>query len=268
MKKKIKKELISIIITNFNKEKYLEKTLISIFKQDYRNYEVIIFDDCSTDNSLKIINKYKKKLKLIKNKKKRYNSGPLNQISGIIQAFKKSNGKIICLLDSDDRFEKKKLSKINNFFQSNIKKNFVVNFIKGKSNFFFKRIKASEINWPTIFPTSCISFRKSFFKSFVKKIKLGSFPNLEVDARLIMYAYHSKKDFNLIYDQLTQYITSNNNISSNYIKFSKNWWLKRKEAFDYLQYILKTKNISFLKSFDYIATNIICLFFYLVDKNR
>lgn len=266
MIKKIKKEFISIIITNFNKGKFIEKSLISVLNQDYKNYEIIIFDDCSTDNSLKIINKFKDRIKLIINKKKKFSSSPLNQINGIIQAFKKCNGKIICLLDSDDRFDNKKLLKINNFFQNNIKKNLVVNLIKGKSNFTLKRINASKTTWPTIFPTSCISFRASFFKSFIKKVKFKSFPNLEIDARLIIYAYHYKKDFNIIFDNLTQYIVSYNSISSNYKKFSKNWWFKRKEAFEYLQYILKQDKILFFKSCDYMITSIVNLFFYLLDR--
>ena len=69
--------------------------------QTYSNYEIIIFDDSSTDNSIKIIQKYKK-IKLIRNKSKKKNSSPLNQINGIINCFQKSKGNIICLLDGDD----------------------------------------------------------------------------------------------------------------------------------------------------------------------
>ena len=56
----MKNNLISILITNYNKDKFLTKCLYSIKNQNYNNYEVIIFDDCSTDNSLNIIRKFKK----------------------------------------------------------------------------------------------------------------------------------------------------------------------------------------------------------------
>ena len=101
-----KEEFISIIITNFNKEKYLVKSLNSLFNQNYKNFEIILFDDCSTDNSINIIKKFKK-IKIIKNNKKKFTTGPLNQIYGILKAFSISKGNLVCLLDSDDKFEKK-----------------------------------------------------------------------------------------------------------------------------------------------------------------
>ena len=262
-----KKEFISIIITNFNKERYLSKSLNSIFNQNYKNFEIILFDDCSTDNSIDIIMKFKK-IRLIKNNKKRFISGPLNQIYGILKAFSISKGKLICLLDSDDIFEKKKLNEINNFFKKNLSTDFIVNLPKENSNFSLKRKEVNNSNWPSIFPTSCISFRHSFFQKFKKKINSKRFPNLEIDARLIIYAYHYSlnKKITIINKKLTKYIKSHNSISSNYPKFSINWWLKRKEAFDYLRFILKEKKENFIISLDYFVTNIIYLLLTLFKK--
>ena len=48
----------SIIIPNYNKEKYVADTLDSIYNQTYKNFEVIVVDDGSTDKSLEIIQKY------------------------------------------------------------------------------------------------------------------------------------------------------------------------------------------------------------------
>ncbi|MFD1601635.1 glycosyltransferase family 2 protein [Flavobacterium artemisiae] len=50
--------LISVIVPNYNHGKFLEKRLDSIFKQTYNNFEVILLDDCSTDNSREILSKY------------------------------------------------------------------------------------------------------------------------------------------------------------------------------------------------------------------
>ena len=85
----------------------------------------MIFDDKSTDRSLKILEPYNNKIKIIKNKKKKFKSGPLNQIYGILKLFKKSKGEIIFLLDGDDSFKKNKLSFIFNLFKKNKNLDFV-----------------------------------------------------------------------------------------------------------------------------------------------
>ena len=67
--KNIKNYKASILIANYNNEKYLDQCIQSVLKQTYKNIEIIIHDDDSNDNSLKKIETYRK-IKLIKNKKK------------------------------------------------------------------------------------------------------------------------------------------------------------------------------------------------------
>ena len=59
--------MISIIITNYNKEKFILKTLNSCKNQIDKNFQIIITDDASTDKSLEIIKKFFYKNKKIKN---------------------------------------------------------------------------------------------------------------------------------------------------------------------------------------------------------
>lgn len=54
---------VTIIVPNYNHEKFLKKRLDSIYSQTYKNYKVILLDDCSSDNSRKILNQYQKKHK-------------------------------------------------------------------------------------------------------------------------------------------------------------------------------------------------------------
>ena len=61
--------MISILITNYNKSQFLDKTIKSLKLNNFKNYEIILFDDASTDNSLNILKKFNN-VKLIKNKKK------------------------------------------------------------------------------------------------------------------------------------------------------------------------------------------------------
>ena len=159
-----KNNFISILITNYNKEHFLKKSLKSVCKQNFKNYEIILYDDCSSDNSLKIIKKFKK-IKLIRNFKKNQNkSGPHNQITGILEAFKRSKGNIICLMDSDDYFFKNKLLIVDKIFTRHKVFNCIFNLPKSNEiQFKFRNKKTKFSIWPTIFPTSCISFRRSFF---------------------------------------------------------------------------------------------------------
>ena len=64
-----KKNLVSILITNFNKGNYLKKTINSCLIQNFKNKEILVFDDCSTDNSLNILSEFKE-IRVVKNKKK------------------------------------------------------------------------------------------------------------------------------------------------------------------------------------------------------
>ena len=56
---KMEHPLVSVIIPNFNHAHYLKQRIDSVLNQTYQNFELIILDDCSTDNSLEIINSYK-----------------------------------------------------------------------------------------------------------------------------------------------------------------------------------------------------------------
>ena len=116
---KIQNTLISILIINFNNAKLITRAINSCLDQSYKNFEILIFDDKSIDNSREIINKFKKnkKIRIFFNKKKKKKFAALNAMNGYISIFKKSKGSIICLLDSDDFFHRSKIKKILKVFQ-------------------------------------------------------------------------------------------------------------------------------------------------------
>ena len=89
MRKKIKKSYISIIIVNYNNAKYLTRSVNSALKQSYKSKEIIVVDDNSLDNSLEVLDKFKKKIKIIKNTKKT-SEGSFNQINSYYKGFIKS----------------------------------------------------------------------------------------------------------------------------------------------------------------------------------
>ena len=98
----MKKIQISVIIPVYNTEKYLERCINSVVSQNFRDIEIIIINDCSEDNSLKIIDKYKNKDKRIKIINKIKNEGlSAARNSGIEIA----TGEYILHIDSDDWIE-------------------------------------------------------------------------------------------------------------------------------------------------------------------
>ena len=257
----MKKVFASVLITNFNKEKFLEKTLNSCKNQSFKDKEVIIFDDCSTDNSLSVIKKFKN-FKLIKNKKKMFKSAPLNQIYAISQLIKVSRGEIIFLLDSDDEYKKSKILNICKLFKKNKKLKFIQDTpidSSTKKKLFLKKRKSIGTVWPRFFPTSTIAVRKNYFKNFLKVILPKKFPNLEIDARISIYS-HLKKEFSSVKQSYTIYNTNSNGITSNYKKYRKKWWIKRMEAFNYMQHLLKIFKIEFKKGPDFYLTRFINFF--------
>ena len=71
-------KLISIIIPTFNSQTHLKNCINSVLSQTYQNFELIIVDDCSSDNTIKIIKNFIKKDSRIKLFKTKKNSGTVS----------------------------------------------------------------------------------------------------------------------------------------------------------------------------------------------
>lgn len=91
---------ITVIITSYNSEKYLKQSISSVLNQTYKNFELIIVDDGSRDNSRKIINSFKKKDCRIKTFFFKSNIGL--EAYARNYAIKQSRGSYISFLDADD----------------------------------------------------------------------------------------------------------------------------------------------------------------------
>jgi len=86
--------LVSICIPTFNAEKYIKKTINSIVNQSYKNIEIIILDDCSTDSTMKMIGSIDDlRIKVFQNES---NLGPQKTWSKLIDLAEGSFFKIVC----------------------------------------------------------------------------------------------------------------------------------------------------------------------------
>ncbi len=112
---------VSIIIPTYNSEKFLNRTIRSVVNQTYKDWELIIVDDYSTDNTRQIIKKWEKKNKRIRSVFLEKNSGgparPKNK------GFEISQGEFIAYLDHDDEWLPEKLSEQMDLFIKSSKKN-------------------------------------------------------------------------------------------------------------------------------------------------
>lgn len=109
-------DLVSIITPTYNCGKYISETIESVINQSYKNWEMIIIDDCSTDNTKDVVEKYKKNYSNIIYKVLDNNSGAAIARN---TALKMAKGKYIAFLDSDDLWDSGKLEKQINFMKKN-----------------------------------------------------------------------------------------------------------------------------------------------------
>lgn len=108
--------LVSIITPAYNAAAYIAETIESVIAQTYTNWEMLIVNDCSKDNTAEIIQNYAAKDKRIKLINLKQNSGAAVARNTAIQNAK---GRYIAFLDSDDLWKKEKLQKQIEFMQQN-----------------------------------------------------------------------------------------------------------------------------------------------------
>ena len=183
-KNKKKPPLVSIILNCYNSAKFLKKSIKSVIFQSYKNWELIIFDNCSSDNTKSEILKFKKnkKIKYFRSKKfySLYNARNL--------AIKKTKGSLISFLDADDWWSKNKLKKQVEFLELNKEYNIVY------SNLYLFNEKKSKIS---------LFSKKKLYNGKITQLLLDDFkmPILTTMLRKkIFYKYSFDKTYNIIGD--------------------------------------------------------------------
>ena len=109
-------ELVSIITPIYKCEKFVKDTIECVLNQTHDNWELLMVDDCSPDNSADIIKKYAKDDSRIKYIKLEKNSGAAVARN---KALHESKGRFISYLDDDDLWKNEKLEKQVNFMLDN-----------------------------------------------------------------------------------------------------------------------------------------------------
>ena len=135
--------LVSIVTPTLNSEKYIEQTIKSVFDLNYTNIEYIIVDGESNDQTLQILEKYKKKIKILVRKDN-------SMYEALDNGFKIANGKYLCWINSDDFLFKDGISNAVKFMQKN-----KIEWINGVNSFCINN-KITSVPLPYFFPRNYI----------------------------------------------------------------------------------------------------------------
>ena len=160
---------VSIITVCYNSQKTIENTIKSVLSQSYKNYEYIIIDGGSTDNTIKIIKKYKKKIQIFRSEKDKGIYDAINK------GIKYATGSVISILHSDDIFYNKfTTQKVMSYFNSNSKINCLIGNKIITDNNLKKKLRSYKANffkkWMLYFgfspPHPSTFFRDKIYKKY------------------------------------------------------------------------------------------------------
>lgn len=263
----IKLPLVSIIMPVYNAESFLTESINSILKQTYTNFEFIIVDDCSTDDSFEVIGSFKdKRIIVFKNKK---NSGISESLN---LGIKNAKGKYIARMDADDISHPSRIEKQISFLEKN--KDYVLcasNYHILNNNFKVKTPKTDEAIRVMLLKACCIAhptvvlrvnmlnkynfiYKKELeptedYNFWISLIKKGKFYNLQED--LLGYRIHEnqitkqKKEIQDEFSFVTsiKYLTHYfKNLTDKEIEILKNIYFKQphkdRESFLYLKKLI------------------------------
>jgi teichuronic acid biosynthesis glycosyltransferase TuaG len=243
----ISKFYIDIIIPVYNSEKYIENTVMSVLKQTYKYWRLIIVDDGSTDNTRQILYKLYKKYR---NKKKIIilkNDVNKGQALSRNLALKYSKSKLVSFLDSDDFWDKNKLKNQIKFMMSNnydftytdykIIKNNKITTIKVPDYFDYKKfIHNSSIN------TCSIILKKKIIKNIY-------FKNLRFSEDYFFKCQILKKNINAYRcpGSYAYYLLRDNSLQSNRFSVLISLWIinKNLNKMNFFNNIISMLAISF-----------------------
>ncbi|GEK15064.1 glycosyltransferase [Aliivibrio fischeri] len=213
--------LVSVIISAYNADEYIEGALKSIINQTYSNIEIIIIDDGSTDKTLEIINSHKdQRTRLIS----RANKGLVYSLN---EAISISEGDLICRMDADDICKLDRVEKQVEVFKSDKSVDFVftgAELIDDDGKFVCDAwigTKTDEIinriEWYNTIYHPTVMFKKELID------KYGNYNLLNdcyEDKDLWLRFRRQGVQFHFLNDKLLQYRLCSNSIHSNY----NNYW--------------------------------------------
>jgi glycosyltransferase involved in cell wall biosynthesis len=240
--------LVSILIPNYNKAKYIGETLDSILAQTYTNWECIVVDDHSTDNSWEILENYASKDARFKIYK-RPNHLPKGGNVCRNYAFELSKGEFIQWFDSDDLLDSNNLNYKQKELTSDAALDFVIcnlkafeNTIEDSTDYISLDLSQTNINYALHYfigdfwiGTPVPLFRKTFL------LKFNNFFNEHLkrdqEAEFFIRILLTKPKFNFLSETFVYWRQISESITTNY--FNKEQGQRLLESYPYCKLALK-----------------------------
>ena len=188
---------VSFIVTSYNYAEYIKETIESIINQSYKDIEIIVVDDFSKDDSVKILAQYSQ-IKLIKH------SSNLGQMNAILSGLKQATGEYVSIIDSDDVLYDIYTETMLNYFNTND-----VSFVNcncDKQSIISTRTNPFGGWWWS--PMSCSMFKKEYLEcllnykpennwricpdKFIFNIAYLQKPSLKIKEKLVNKREHNK----------------------------------------------------------------------------
>lgn len=251
------KDKISIVTVVFNGEKYLEKTILSVINQEYDNIEYIVVDGGSTDNTLKILERYKSNIDVLISERDEGLSDAMNK------GAKYATGDWLLYLHADDNFtDAKSISKLVKASKNYPNSNWVTGYLRFQNSMdeifktdLFHSISKFDMIMRNVIrhQSTMVRLKKSIEISFNQEYKHA----MDYDYFLRLWKKHG--DPVIINEYITDFRLDGTNLSSDYyasikdemrvrINFRKNNGQKYKLLFDYLIFIFRYLKIFFIHS--------------------
>ena len=243
--------MVSIITPSFKSERFIAQTIESVQAQTYSNWEMIIVDDCSPDNSNDIIETYLQKDERIKLIKLEKNSGPAIARN---RAIEEAKGRYIAFLDADDLWASNKLAKQISFMKE---KNLAFtyssyNLIDEDGNDLGYFETKAHIEYNTLLKTNIIGCLTAIYDT--EKLGKVYMPNIlkRQDYGLWLKILKKVGKTEGILEPLATYRILNNSVSSNKLKASLYQWKIYREVeklgvFQSIYYFLQYAYFGFRK---------------------
>ena len=214
------KNLVTVYIVNSNYGKYISQAIQSVLNQTYKNIEILVIDDFSSDNSKKIIKKYvsNPKIKIILNKKK------IGLLKSSNIAIKASKGEYVIRLDADDYFDKDLVSTFVKKIKNNLNSAFVYSdyYEVNKYSQIIKKIKQINVSSGSVIKdrpilAACCLIRKSLL------INVGLYDETftRQDGYDFWYKIINEYSFSYVPKALFFYRRHSKNLTKNLIKLFK-----------------------------------------------
>lgn len=249
-KEKTHEEFVSIIMPSYNSEKFISDSIQSVRKQTYENWELLIVDDCSTDQTVSVIKDFMAMDARIQLEVLDRNSGAAIARN---TAIRRANGVYLAFLDSDDLWKKDKLSKQIGFMEEN--------------QYVFTSTSFEEVDEENKLTNQLVASHKQLdYEGLLKHCpgnstvvynaeKLGKFyiPNIKKRNDFVMWLQVIKKAKHLygLEDVLTYYRVREGSLSKDKVDLVKYQWnvYRKIEGLSFLKsfYLLAHKTLSVLK---------------------